>query len=64
MVLNLSTTVLGSSRTLVVDANPPESVAVSRSSIQHGYSWSGAVNDPVETLSYVWIRCVWQSDFV
>src|SRR5215510_8415997 len=41
----VSTTVRGSSRTLVVDDSPPTSVAVSCSSIQQGYSWSGAVND-------------------
>src|SRR4029450_2585811 len=61
LVLNVSTTVFGSSRTLVVEASPPESVAVSCSSIQHGYSWSGAATEPLETPLKVWIRCVWQS---
>src|SRR6266700_8003398 len=61
LVLNVSTTVFGSNRTLVVDVSPPESVAVSWTSSQHGYSWSGAVNDPLETPETVWIRCVWQS---
>src|SRR5262245_59370643 len=61
LVLNVSTTVFGSSRVLVVNVSPPESVAVSRTSSQHGYSWSGAVNDPLETPLVVWIRCVWQS---
>src|SRR3954453_5173635 len=48
LVLKVSTTVFGSSRTLVVEVRPPESVAVSWSSSQHGYSWSGAVTDPLE----------------
>ena len=61
LVLNVSTTVFGSSRTLVVEVSPPESVAVSWSSSQHGYSWSGAVIDPLETSLMVWILCVWQS---
>src|SRR5436190_20065282 len=60
-VLNVSATVFGSSRTLVVANSPPESVAVSWTSIQHGYSWSGAVNDPPATPLAVWMRCVWQS---
>src|SRR5262249_55515123 len=60
-VLNVSTTVFGSSRTLVVEVSPPESVAVSCSSSQHGYSWSGAVTDPPETPVTVCIRWVWQS---
>ena len=61
LVLNVSTTVLGSSRTLVVEVSPPESVAVSCSSSQHGYAWSGAVTDPLATPLMVWIRCSWQS---
>src|SRR5215470_13183074 len=61
LVLNVRTTVLGSSRTLVVEVSPPESVAINCSSSQHGYSWSGAVNDPLETPLTVWIRWVWQS---
>src|SRR5689334_18972661 len=48
LVLNVSTTVFGSSRTLVVEASPLESVAVSCNSSQQGYWWSGAVNDPPE----------------
>src|SRR5438094_1960871 len=60
LVLNVSTTVFGSSRTLVVEVSPPESVAVSCSSSQHGYSWSGAVNDPPEPPFKVWSSCVWQ----
>ena len=35
--------VLGSTCTLATSCRPPESVAVSCSSIQDGYSWSGAV---------------------
>ena len=61
LVLNVSTTVFGSSLTLVVEVSPPESVATSCTSNQQGYSWSGAVNDPLETPLTVWIRCVWQS---
>src|SRR5215475_4258147 len=61
LVLKVSTTVFGSSRTLVVEVSPPESVAVSWSSSQHGYSWSGAVNAPLEKPLMVWITCVWQS---
>src|SRR5512133_110229 len=61
LVLNVSTTVFGSSRTLAVEVSPPESVAVSCTSSQHGYSWSGAVNDPLPTPVAVWITCVWQS---
>jgi hypothetical protein len=36
LVLKVSTTVLGSNRTLVVEASPPESVAVRTNSSQHG----------------------------
>src|SRR5215472_7193827 len=61
LVLNVSTTVLGSSRTLVVEVSPPESVAVSCSSSQHGYSWSGALNDPLVVPVKFAIMCVWQS---
>ena len=60
LVLNVSTTVFGSSRTLVVEVSPPASVATSCTSSQHGYSWSAA-NDPPETPVMVWSRCVWQS---
>src|SRR5205814_2844339 len=31
------------------------------SSSQHGYAWSGAVSDPLETPLTVSITCVWQS---
>src|SRR6188508_2262917 len=55
-------TVRGCSSTLVVPVAPPESVAVSFSSRWDGYSWSGAGNDPLETPSNVWTRCVWQLD--
>src|SRR2546423_15318445 len=48
LVLNVSTTVFGSSRTLVAEASPPESVPGSCTSSQHWDSWSGAVNDPLE----------------
>src|SRR2546423_14970114 len=48
LVLNVSTTVFGSNRTLFVVASPPESVAVSCSSSQHRQAWSGAVNDPLQ----------------
>ena len=51
----------GSSRTLVVELSPPESVARSCTSSQHGYSWSGAVTDPLATPEMVWTRWVWQS---
>src|SRR6266487_6839761 len=36
LVLNVSTAVFGSSRVLVVEVSPPESVAVGCSSSQHG----------------------------
>src|ERR687884_1463398 len=50
----------GSTRTLVVAVAPVESVAVSWTSIQHGYSWSGALNVPLATPLNVWTMCVWQ----
>ena len=56
LVSSVSTTVPGSSRTLVVDAGPAEAVAVSRSSSQHGYSWSGAVTVPLATPTVVKAR--------
>src|SRR5919204_5900178 len=52
--------ICGSIRTLVVAVAPVESVAVSWSSIQHGYSWSGALNVPLATPLNVWTMCVWQ----
>jgi len=45
----VSATVCGSSRTVAVPVSPPLSVAVSCSSIQAGYSWSGAENEPLAT---------------
>src|SRR5690348_6370645 len=59
-VWNLSTTVFGFSRTLVVEVSPPESVAVTCSSSQHGYWWSGALNDPLRTPVKFATMCVWQ----
>src|ERR687884_2172468 len=50
----------GSTRTLVVAVAPVESVAVSWSSSQHGYSWSGALNVPLATPLNVWTMWVWQ----
>jgi hypothetical protein len=41
--------VCGSRRTLVVAVEPFESVAVSWSSSQLGYSWSGALKLPLAT---------------
>src|SRR3954447_12503275 len=61
LVLKVRSTVRGSSRTLVVAVRPPPSVAVSLSSIQHGYAWSGAENVPPVTPLTVWITWVWQS---
>src|SRR6266540_1961390 len=58
--LNVSTTVCGSSRTVVLTACPSESVAVSTRSKKDGYSWSGAVNEPEATPGNDWITCVWQ----
>src|SRR5919204_3432975 len=52
--------VCGSRRTLVDAVAPVESVAVSWSSSQHGYSWSGALNVPLATPLNVWTMCVWQ----
>src|SRR5919197_4733472 len=52
--------ICGSIRTLVVAVAPAESVAVSWISIQHGYSWSGALNVPLATQLNVWTMCVWQ----
>src|SRR5919201_5919099 len=52
--------VCGLRRTLVVAVAPVESVAVSWISIQHGYSWSGALNVPLATPLKVWTMCVWQ----
>src|SRR5919198_5690210 len=52
--------ICGSRRTLVDAVAPVESVAVSWSSSQHGYSWSGALNVPLATPLNVWTMCVWQ----
>ncbi len=49
LVWNVSATVCGSSRTLLVSLRPPESVAVSFSSRWDGYSWSGVLNEPLAT---------------
>jgi hypothetical protein len=57
--VKLSTTVCGSSLTLVVEAAPLLSVAVSCSSRWDGYSWSGAWNDPPATPSQLWMTWVW-----
>ena len=62
MVWKVSTTVRGSSRRVLVAVRPPESVAVSRSSRYDGYSWSGAVNEPLATPVKLCIGCVWQLD--
>src|SRR5678816_2152744 len=58
--LNVSTTVLGSSRTEVVACAPCESVAINRSSRYDGYSWSGAVKLPLLTPLKVCSTWVWQ----
>ena len=42
-------TVWGCSVTLAVLVRPPESVTVRTSSRLDGYSWSGAVNEPLAT---------------
>src|SRR5919198_1726625 len=54
-------TVCGSSRTLAVSVRPPLSVAVSCSSIQAGYSWSGAESEPLATPAQSCTAWVWQS---
>ncbi len=59
---NVRSTVCGFRRTLVVVLAPSESVAVRRSSRCDGYSWSGALNDPLATFGNVWIGCAWQFD--
>ena len=55
-------TVFGSSRSDSVSLSPPESVAVSRSSRWEGYSWSGAVKEPLATPGKLWSGWVWQLD--
>src|SRR5262245_32031821 len=62
LVANDSVTVLGCSVTLFVACVPSESVAVSDSTSDEGYSWSGAVKDPLATPSNVWTRWVWQAE--
>ena len=47
LVWKVSATVFGSRRRTFVSVRPPESVAVSFSSRYDGYSWSGAVKDPL-----------------
>ena len=59
---NERSTVCGLRRTLVVADAPSESVAVSRSSRCDGYSWSGAVNEPLATFANDWSGCAWQFD--
>ncbi len=39
---------------------PPASVAVSLSSRYEGYSWSGALKEPLATPGQLWIVCEWQ----
>src|SRR5215210_35338 len=60
LVLKFSTTVCGSSRTLLVSVSPPESVAVRRNSRKAGYSWSGAANVPWATPEKSCTGCSWQ----
>ena len=55
-------TVFGSRRRTLVSVSPPESVAVSFSSRYDGYSWSGAVKDPLDTPAKFCTGCVWQLD--
>ena len=53
-------TVWGCSVTLAVLVRPPESVTVSTSSRWEGYSWSGAVNEPLATPTKSCSGWVWQ----
>src|SRR6185503_7984788 len=62
IVWKLSTTVWGSSRRVTEDCVPKLSVAVSVSSRYDGYSWSGALNEPLATPVQVWTRWLWQAD--
>ena len=55
-------TVCGWSLSVSVSVRPPASVAVRRSSRYDGYSWSGAVNEPLGTPDEVWTWCWWQFD--
>src|SRR5919204_1055485 len=52
--------VSGSRRIDLVSERPPESVTVSCSSSQAGYSWSGAVKEPLVIPVQDWMLCVWQ----
>src|SRR5262245_15632291 len=61
-VWNVKTTVFGSSRSALVFVRPPESVAVRLSSRYDGYSWSGAVNDPLLTPGNCCRMWEWQLD--
>src|SRR4051794_4170111 len=54
----LSVVVRGSRRTLAVLVRPPASVAVSGSSREDGYSWSGALNEPLATPAKLCTVCV------
>src|SRR5436190_15032800 len=56
----LTSAVSGSRRIDFVSVSPPESVTVSCSSSQAGYSWSGAVKEPLVTPFHDWMLCVWQ----
>src|SRR6266508_4325247 len=60
LVLKVRLTVFGFNVVLTVLVSPTESAAVSSSSTNEGYSWSGAVNEPLATPVNVFIRCVWQ----
>src|SRR5882757_4073968 len=57
---NVSTTVRGFSRTVVVPTFPSESVARSVRSKKDGYSWSGATKLPDATPLNAWTLCAWQ----
>ena len=58
--LKVRLTVIGWRSTLFVVVTPFESVAVRRSCRYDGYSWSGALNDPLATPGHVWTMCSWQ----
>ena len=60
LVWNVNVTVSGERRTLAAPCRPRESAAVSLSSRCAGYSWSGAVKEPLATPVKVWSACVWQ----
>src|SRR5829696_8485432 len=62
VVWKLRVTVRGSSWRDTLCRRPPESVAVSCSSRYDGYSWSGAVNEPLATPTKLCSGWVWQLD--